>query len=297
MKRRRIKMFIKLKDIVELHSDQIKIKEYFASFDPNKIDLLSYYVFAKVAAHQLITHQQFNEYLEFRDEYNSYIQKNFGEELKFIKNQLVSVLTILHASHADISLPDLTDIFKKDEFSKESDLKKILYNALNGWEDNEVVKQEQVVGFGRCDISVEGERGKVAIELKKGKAKRKDVYQAFEYSVGGSGFSPVLIAKEFSNDVLVLAKELKVACYHYKLVNEPGQCRPCDIYIDKVDSKGQSVFIEEYFAEMFQSGALEIEYVENTKIPVFTEKYLKEAEEKRALWQVALDTNRGRMNG
>jgi len=290
-------MFLKLKDIVERHSDQIKIKEYFASFDPEKIDLLSYYVFAKVASHQLITHQHFNEYLQFRDEYTSFVQENFGEEIKFIKGILTTEFTFLHAARADIPLPDLTAIFKKDEFNKESDLKKTIYNALSGWEDEGSVKTEQVVGFGRCDISVDSDRGKLAIELKKGKAKRKDVYQAFEYSVGGSGFSSVLIAKDFPEDVLILARELKVACYSYQLVSEPGQCRPCDIYIDKVDSKGHSVFIEEYFAEMFQSGALEIEYIENTKIPVFTEKYLKEAEEKRALWQAALDTNRGRRNG
>lgn len=122
---------------------------------------------------------------------------------------------------------------KKYEFEFESDMENELFNAFKDYFGNDLkVSKQEVLGYGKSDLTI---NDKIAIELKKGKALRKDVYQTFEYSFEKKISSCCLIAASFDEKVLNIARKLQIDCYSYSFIyEEVFTDYPIGFWIEKI---------------------------------------------------------------
>ncbi len=155
-------------------------------------------------------------------------KKYINSEFKEIKESVswvmdmpeIHFLTRFSTMGFYFDLKDKTDLFKGDgfkkSFKKEKDLQKSIFKTLSYLTDELKVGKERKLKNGICDLFLEYEGGNsTAVELKKGRALIKDVFQAYSYE--SLGTDAVLIAKSFTDEVLELANKLGVPCYCYIL--------------------------------------------------------------------------------
>ena len=94
-------------------------------------------------------------------------------------------------------------------------------------------EKEKKLKNGVCDLFLTYKDGSgTAIELKRGKALKKDVFQAYSYESLGSDVA--LIAKSVPDDVLELAEKLEIPCYCYVLENSQV---PLLMFMEKMNNK------------------------------------------------------------
>lgn len=237
-------------------------------FDQNDISIFNHLHFGYWFSSLLHENYRTEDYRKVIDKYNELTQDKFSETIDYVNNLFTQVALKIN-SLAIINTPkfyieDQTDITGDRCFKSESDLEYNMYNFLKQWSSKWVVKRQQQVGFGKCDIVIESEAEKVAIELKKGPAQRKDVYQAVEYSKENTGYKPILVANSFDQDVIKLAKELNLNCYEYALARIEGFSVPYNFYLFPAYEFARKTYIDKEFEEINQCDGFLIDY---DKIP------------------------------
>jgi hypothetical protein len=200
--------------------------------------------FCHAYSKELLNYGRYDEYGAFVEGYNRIIKED--EVYKFTEETQKELILYLSSNYEGVLIKDERYMVKSDEFKYEADLEKELVKQISDYFLDEMeIETQQVVGYGRCDILL---NKRTAIELKKGKAKRKDVYQTFEYSFSDDVKDVCLIASEFSDDVIDIAGKLGVSCYEYGFVygisgdrfvlNKNGDTYPTGMCLYEVSGKG-----------------------------------------------------------
>jgi hypothetical protein len=129
---------------------------------------------------------------------------------------------------------EYTTLFQKKNkgmaFKQESDLESVFTEAIADFEYPDffdeskqkfTIKNQVKLSNGTVDILVANDNRAIIFELKKGTAKRKDLYQVFDYSISKElkdvVVERVLLAKEFSEDAIELANILGISCISYQI--------------------------------------------------------------------------------
>ena len=191
------------------------------------------------------------EYVGYVGEYDAYKQqtelakKYIDSEFKEIKGSVdwvmdipnLNFLTRFSTSKFYFDLNDKTDLFSgigfHRQFKQEKDLQKSIFETLHWLSDEFKTEKEKKLKNGVCDLFLTYKDGSgTAIELKRGKALKKDVFQAYSYESLGSDVA--LIAKSFPDDVLELAEKLEIPCYCYVLENSQV---PLLMFMEKMNNK------------------------------------------------------------
>lgn len=233
---------------------------------------------------KLIAEWKYNEYCEFLEKYNTIIRekiKGFSDEIEKLHElrgsfksldvfdfafyeSLESVLTFNNALKKVIN--------RHGNFENESILQDILYDTIY-WTDCEVfeVKKEMPIGNGRVDLGVfhKGELY-LNIELKRGKIKKADYYQAYEYTKK-TGVKTILIGSKDSesidggmcdNGVFAYKTE-----YCFPVENGCKQVFPCSIYFTALENECEE--FEELIKFVANSDkCIEIPYLTLAKLPI-----------------------------
>lgn len=221
------------KDIQMAYRVSEKDKYYFHVFVP----------FCHTYAEYLLNQNSFTEYGNFVEAFNKVLQKD--ETFLYYKetqNSTTGILGMFKRNYHLAKLDDQRIKVEGNEFKLEKDLENELVKAFEEYFGNELkVKRQEYLGYGKSDISL---NNTVAIELKKSKAQRKDVYQTFEYSFDGKIETCCLIATEFDPSVLDIAKRLKVDCYSYSFIYENIEGYPIGFWIEKESCSVMNQFDE-----------------------------------------------------
>jgi hypothetical protein len=181
-----------------------------------------------------------NAYLEALRTYNKDVHERFKNSiyaLIFTVQQTIGVMTAITKGipfclEGFCIKDEYTGLFKDTEFGKtfryECDLEKVFTEAISDFEwisslDSQrfEIRNQVKLKNGGIDILVSNENRAIVFELKKGVAKRKDLFQVLDYSnspeLKNKKVECVLVAKKFGDDVLTLAKDLSVSCISYDI--------------------------------------------------------------------------------
>ncbi|MED4969700.1 hypothetical protein [Parageobacillus toebii] len=181
-----------------------------------------------------------NAYLEALRTYNKDVHERFKNSiyaLIFTVQQTIGVMTAITKGIPfcleGFCIKDkYTGLFKDTEFGKtfryECDLEKVFTEAISDFEwisslDSQrfEIRNQVKLKNGGIDILVSNENRAIVFELKKGVAKRKDLFQVLDYSnspeLKNKKVERVLVAKKFDDDVLGLAGDLSVSCISYSI--------------------------------------------------------------------------------
>lgn len=204
----------------------------------------SFVSYCHAYAKYLLVQSTFDVYGIFIDTFNRIVVQD--EEYKLHEDNQKEMW--FGRNHEKLLISDERVLIEKEAFRFEKDLEDIIFRDLVGYYGQEkIVKRQEYLGFGKSDISINGE---FAIELKVGKAKRKDVYQTLEYSFGENVKRVCLIAKEIDMDVSEIAKRLNVDCYNYSFVREDNtDSYPIGVYFEKVTKSNPNLF-DEYLEDI-----------------------------------------------
>lgn len=251
--------FDKAKLINSLPKEHADIyKKSFKTEDGISYDFFNFVSFCHAYADFLLNSGSFNTYELFTDSFNRLIEKD--EVYRLIKNIFENEFTLCHNTLIGLELNKvLNGILISDkripvnnkDFKAESDLELLISSELKDFFGNEInIKRQQRIGYGITDILIDNS---VAIELKKSKATRMNVYQTFEYSFDDRKPDLCLIASEFDDKTLKIATALGVSCYTYSFIYEENVNEyPVGIYLDKMNITNRSRF-DDYMFEMNNS--------------------------------------------
>lgn len=197
--------------------------------------------FCQAYAEYLLNRSSYTKYGEFISEYNRVVvQDELYKDYKETQDSLTSFLGIFNRNYNKAKLEDKRIPIENNEFRFERDLEDELYKAFQDYFGNELkVKRQEYLGYGKSDLTL---NDVVAIELKRGKALRRDVYQTFEYSFEKKIKTCCLIAAEFDESVLEISKKLKVDCYSYSFMYEDVTGYPIGFWVEKVTSSRKTHF-------------------------------------------------------
>lgn len=228
--------------------------------------------FCHAYAKNLLNLGQYAEYGKFITKFNDIVVKDkIYRHMKDAENQISFIDRLLETSFVDnILIKDRRYPINNKTFKNEGDLEKTIYQAFKDSFGDEInIKRQQFVGYGKSDILINNQ---IAIELKKSKAKRKDVYQTFEYSFDEKIKNVCLITAGFDNDVLSIAEKLNVDCYAYsfvRYVDEPEY--PIGIYIEKITNSKPNIF--DHLLDEMDGGLIYFSHYDPTFS--FSEEYKK----------------------
>ncbi len=185
----------------------------------------------------------FNELIKKDEDYNYYKMAQKG------LIQTGGLFSYLNFNYEKSFIEDERYEISNQKFRYESDLEHLMISEIESFYGDEViVKSQQKHGYGISDITL---NDSITLELKKGKAKRKDVYQAFEYSFDSDIKEVCLVASEFDESTLEIANKLGVSCFAYCFMFEDYSVS--DQYpigfvlekVNKVDSEELSQILSE----------------------------------------------------
>jgi hypothetical protein len=226
--------------IENIHKSTPFVREIVNNFMvSDKMNIFDYHLFGMITSNFLLKHLLYNDYVKFVKRYNETMFTEYKEPNEFFRQaytQLALRKGLFISVPPNLTLKDVTNIFKNNEFVRENDLETTLFNSLKDWDDKWIVKRQQHIGKGKSDISIINGKDKLVFELKKTSAKRKDVFQVLEYTANNSGYLPILIASDFDDDVIDLANKLNVNCYRYSLGTLYGDLIPTTVFLDPVNN-------------------------------------------------------------
>lgn len=211
-------MSISLEKITEKYGDDsIELAELFA-IDKKISNIFYFESFALIFAKSLLKSYQFERYEKFVNLINEDYKTSFLHQ-----QEVISKITFGNlVSFFSLKVVPLKNLFKeyfatdktgRTKFNSEHDLEMVIHEYFHWFDLQETIQiKRQHLGV---DLLITNGNNKYAVELKKGRSKRKDIYQSLDYSKTIEHSSPILIAYEFENDHLQLASELGVACYTY----------------------------------------------------------------------------------
>ncbi|OHX52043.1 hypothetical protein [Planococcus faecalis] len=197
-------------------------EQYKKNFSGKEFHFYPFAAYCHAYAEYLLNSSDYNEYGNFIKEFNSIIvQDEIYLWAEKVQTRSPGVMSIFSYNYMTAEIIDKRYRIKGEEFSNEIDLEILILSNFQDYFREEIeIKRQQVVGYGKSDLLI---NGNIVIELKKSTAKRKDVYQAFEYSFGEDVEVTCLIAQGFSEEVLDIANKLKVECYRYAFGRDPEQ--------------------------------------------------------------------------
>lgn len=241
-------------------------RDYISRFfnDVNRVTVFEHLHFGYAFSSALYEVYRTEDYKKFVSKYNETTKKQFAMSIKAI-DELFTTLG-LHVNFLSalnkpkLFIEDQTNIFDDTKFKLEKDLEENIYEFMNYWSNDWKVYRQKDVGYGKCDIVLEHKDERVAIELKKGKAERKDVYQTIEYSKGNSGYKPMLLAHSFSDNAIELAREYHLNCYEYAIGTVKGLEVPGVFYPIPAYDFLEETLIDNEFGEIVQCDGFLIEY-------------------------------------
>lgn len=252
---------LSIDELKEIHKDVMFLEDFVNSaLEIRTFNLLDYSSFGRSFSSFLADYNLPQLYRKFVTGYNETIKNEFSYDNNTI-NELISLggfPTIFLRN--SFFIKDLTDLFLKDKFKRESEFERSFYSSLKDWSDEWIVKRQQRIGIGISDLTIEYKNEKVAIELKKGVALNKDVLQASGYCRNDSGFSSILIAQKFDNETLKFAEELNVSCYAYCFGRPMNEEVPEFFVLDKVNDVGSKTKIHEELTEIDSCGGHTISF-------------------------------------
>lgn len=237
---------LSIAEIKGIHSDVYLFDKFIDTIIKIKeLSLIEYSSLGRSFASLLADYNLPQLYRKFVSKYNQTIKNTFTEDNKMV-NEILKSLGVFGLMHMDsFYIKDLTDLFSNGKFKKESKLEQSLFKSLTTWSEEWVVKCQQHVGSGVSDLTIELGNDKVAIELKKGLARSKDVLQTSGYYRKNSGYKAILIAQSFDSDALRLSEELNIACYGYCLATPDSEEVPEFFILDKVNNVYFDTKVEE----------------------------------------------------
>lgn len=144
-----------------------------------------------------------------------------------------------------------TGKFKREDYLEEVFTEAILdFTSFGNPSQPYIIENQKKTSNGTIDILARNEQNAVIFELKKGKAKRKDVYQVHDYSkakeLDGLNKECVLVANDFDDEIIELANSLQVSCISYQVVAGVD-----DPYFLLLASKANNVYANEIFNRYF----------------------------------------------
>jgi hypothetical protein len=180
--------------------------------------------FGESFASYLIRKESINEHRDFIKKFNEDLKSSFlefQEWFRFISHNEPGGFLITYPRGLDNLFNDRFKLVSanKYQFKKEIDLEHLMYENFHWFDLQETVKIQRQYKKSDLFLTINGNE-KYMIELKSGVAKRKDIYQALDYSKLEQGSSPILIAHSFTEDQLELAKEMGVGFYGYSIFME-----------------------------------------------------------------------------
>lgn len=202
---------------------------------------LAYMTFVK-----MFSYFSFNEsgnvtYETIINEYNKHFIEKYGEELKeeieakIVANRLVgnSMLFFFNEKVSDYLISNqhqeaLKKIGHTYQFTKESYLEDSIFEEIENWDHDYIVKRQVKVNGGRLDILIESKDELIIIELKKDKVKGRHLYQTLDYMLSYPEDYPkniemVVVGYEFTEHAIRVAKRLGITCVKYDV----SQCIDC----------------------------------------------------------------------
>lgn len=246
----------------EFYGARDYISMFFANID--NISIFDHLHFGYSFSSLLHEVHRTEDYKKFVRKYNEVTEREFSGLIESVNNLFsqislrINFLAIMRKPN--FLIEDKTDIFNGNEFRYEKTLEDNIFETLTLWDESWKVSRQKDVGYGKCDIVLERNNEKSAIELKKGKAERKDVYQAIEYSKGSSGYKPILVARSFGDDVIDLAKEYDLACYEYVIGTVRGLDVPGTFYLFPAYGLASQTEVDYLFQEVIECDGFLINY-------------------------------------
>lgn len=218
---------------------------YKENYSEKEFHFYPFAAYCHAYAEYLLNSSDYNEYGNFIEEFNSIIvQDETYLWAKKIQKRRPDFISIFSRNYPAAEISDKRHRIKGEEFSSEIDLESLILFNFRDYFGNEIeIKRQQVIGYGKSDLSI---NDNIVIELKKSVAKRKDVYQAFEYSFGEGIEVTCLITQGFSEEVLDIANKLKVECYRYAFGRDPEQPGdyPVGVFFEKISKTPSNKFDE-----------------------------------------------------
>lgn len=207
-----LKSFLSKDQLEAFLKDFNERKFYFHYFNP----------FCRAYAKYLLNNGSLTYYGSFIEAFNRMMMKdksyNHYKDSQNLLTQLNGGFSFFSFNYDDLLIGDERVEISGKQFKYESDLEELISSELKSYYGEEIsVKKQQFHGYGRADITI---NNSIALELKKGKARRKDVYQTFEYSFDDTIKELCLIASNFDDDTLKIASKLNINCFAYCFMYE-----------------------------------------------------------------------------
>lgn len=233
-----------------------QFEAYLKDFNERKFYFHYFNPFCRAYAKYLLNNGSLTYYGSFIEEFNRVIKKDKSyEHYKKSQELLIWIngaFSFLEFNYDDLLIKDERYDISGNKFKYESDLEYLISSELENYFGEEIkISTQEFHGYGRADITI---NDSIAIELKKGKAKRKDVYQTFEYSFDEKVKETCLIASDFDDDVIKIANKLNINCFAYCFMYEDPDIPfenqyPIGFVLEKVN-KTRSDFFDELIPEM-----------------------------------------------
>lgn len=257
-----------------------ELRKSFGSFSDSKmfidayskleqLDFMQFHLFGEHFSSYLLASRQLDQYRNLVKRYNDIFENVFGDEIKSYRYAITKANFFNGMFINGFLLKDKTDIFSKREFEKEHKLKETMLETFKDWsfESQLEVSQEVRIGFGICDIYLKNVFGKnYAIELKKGIARRKDVYQTHEYTLNGSMSNGILVTAGFDDQVIEIANALGIFLYEYDLayfIDKKTKKRagiPEMFYLTKINFKNKTTPFDELLDDIHSCDGFYIDF-------------------------------------
>lgn len=215
--------------------------------------MLGFANMALVCYKSLLTSFQIDKAINFWRDYQALITKyskdpNSIDQLVYeisdvnlmnaVSNKLDTVLAIHNYYEEKYNV-------RKKNFANEHVLQDILYEDWKMWEVEDLVKEYKIPG---TDDRVDLKLGNTLVELKINPCANKYIYQIYNYGKLCNNKNLVLIAKDFNDKDIKLAKELGINLYRYVFSCELWDCdeegnitgnhiknnNPIDFYLQQV---------------------------------------------------------------
>lgn len=209
------------------------------------------------------------EYLGFAGSYVDYVRisslaNKWMNEQQSFKNMLgnlgLNLFEDVTVRQHYFFYEDKTDLFNNHEsfereFKLEIDLQKALKKSFENISDKWQVETEKFINNGTTDLLFTlDDNQMLAVELKKGPAQRKDIYQTYDYK--GTNTETAIIAKSFDDDVISLAEKMGVSCYYYSLEDS---LRPIFIAVTR-QSETKSKLFDRILKETYENDGVWVDY-------------------------------------
>lgn len=226
-----------------------QFEAYLKDFNERKFYFHFFNPFCRAYAKFLLNNGSLTYYGSFIEEFNKLMIKD--ESYKHYKrNQnlltdINSVFSFFSFNYDDLLIKDERYEISNEKFKYESDLEHLISSEFESYYGEEItISKQKFHGYGRADITI---NDSIVLELKKGKAKRKDVYQTFEYSFDEKIKELCLIASDFDEDVIKIANKLDINCFAYCFMYEDPDIPfkdqyPIGFVLEKVNATKSSFF-------------------------------------------------------